>query len=126
METNLIIGGSMKKLIVSIITLAALIASSMSFAWDRDDGWRHHDGYRGGYREEGFVGHHAVRTPYVIAGIALGTAGAIAYSSTQRPYYEYSTRPYYAPQPIIIQQPPIYYQQPYAVSPPPPYGYRPY
>ena len=106
----------MKKIIISVATLIALSTSSLSFAWGHDERWEHHGGFRG----HGFGG----AVPFIVAGAALGVAGAIAYNSTPGPYYApprtYYEQPrtYYAPQPYVVQ--------PQVVMPPQPYPYRPY
>ena len=116
----------MKKVIVGLFTALTLITSSMSFAWDRDDGWRHGGGWN--YHTRGFD-----YAPAIIAGAAIA-AGAYSYSNTRpyyappRVYYEQPRNYYYAPQPYAVQ--PQYYQQPIVVPAQPyPYPqnqYRPY
>jgi hypothetical protein len=105
----------MKKIIISVATLIALITSSLSFAWGHDERWEHHGGFRGhGFGEA---------VPFIVAGAALGVAGAIAYNSSPGPYYA-PPRTYYAPQPYVVQ-PQVIMQAP-VVMPPQPYPYRPY
>jgi hypothetical protein len=115
----------MKKIIISVATLIALSTSSLSFAWGHDERWEHHGGFRG----HGFV-ESVVRAPFIVAGAALGAAGAIAYNAIPGPYYApprtYYEQPrtYYAPQPYVVQ-PQVIMQAP-VVMPPQPYPYRPY
>ena len=122
----------MKKIIISLLTIATLAASTSSFAWDRDDGGRRgwdrrggseHSEHRGGWERREFRGgrfvENVVRAPFVIAGAALSTAGTIVFSSApgmryDRPYDD-DYRPYY--------QQPIYRQERII---PQQYGYRPY
>jgi hypothetical protein len=84
----------MNKFIFRVITLVALTSSSMCFAWDRDNGWRHH----GGYRERSYV-EHIRPSPF--------------YMTIPKPYYtsprEYGEQPrgyyghrYQIQQPVII------------------------
>jgi hypothetical protein len=105
----------MKKVLLGFLTLIALTASSMSFAWGG-----HRDWDRGGwnYHTRGF-GYG----PALIAGAAVGMAGAYAYHNFARPYY--------APPRVYYVQPSPYYQQPYYVPQQPivvpqqAYPYRP-
>ena len=75
----------------------------MSFAWGRDDGWRHH----GGYRERGYI-DHVIPPPF--------------YLSTPRYYYVPLRRDYDHPRHYYGRH--YGFRQPVVV--PQQYGYRPH
>jgi hypothetical protein len=103
----------MKKVIIGILAIASITTSSMSFAWDRDGGWRHGGGWDHHTRGFGYA-------PALIAGAALAATGAYAYNNYSRPYYApprvyyEQPRPYYVQQPFVVQQQ-QYYQQPIVI-----------
>ena len=85
----------MKKIIA--VLLLAISASASA------NGYRNHGYNHGGHYNRGY--NYGWIAPAIIG-------GAVVYGLT---------RPYYAPPPVVIQEPPVYIQQP---VPAPPYGYR--
>ena len=93
----------MKKLLVTLCLIGATI-SSPAFAWN--NGYRGHGYYNNGYYNNGYNNNYWVAP--AIAGVAIGAL---------------ASRSYYAPPPVIYQQP-IYVQQPvYVQTNPTPIGY---
>lgn len=86
----------MKKIIA--VLLVAMSASAYA------DGYRHRGYNHGGYHNRGY--NYGWVAPAIIG-------GALVYGLT---------RPYYAPPPVVIQEPPVYIQQPTPALPP--YGFH--